>query len=333
MTAPLPTVCAILVTYADRATLCSRVAGRLAQIGVSRIVIVDNASAERSSRALEELAAHLPQVEVLHNEANLGSGGGFRRALEAAFEANDEFLLFLDDDNLPQPDCLTRLLSAHRLLEPDHPSGIVLYANRGSTRPTDTDSFRWGFTKYYPRNSFCAFSLAQRSFGRLQRVVGVTGPASINYPVVRVHFGPYGGMFGRLQIFKRIGFPRSDYYIYADDHEYATRMDACGVAQFLIEAARIDDLDVSLKPGATLLADVLSPDRLYYQIRNHTHLSQSFAESRLYYNINKYSFLIWQVVKAWRSWLTSPVLTIQRLRLLRRAVKDGEAGQLGQRIN
>ncbi|MEZ0343139.1 glycosyltransferase [Mycobacterium sp. pV006] len=326
----LPSVCALIVTYGNRAHFCRQVAQRLAQIGVGRIIIVDNASDQPSRDALEELRCLLPQVVLIRNEENLGSSGGYRRAFETALTSDDEYLFLLDDDNLPQTDCLTHLLSAYHLLEADHPDGLLLYANRGSTRPTDRLAFQTGFIKAYPPNSFVTFVLWRRGLARLSRAEYVTGRYLVNFPVVRVHFGPYGGMFGRRKTFESAGSPRSDFYLYLDDHEYATRMDQKGIAQFLVEAARIDDLEVS-QTGTSLLSRDLSPMRLYYQIRNGSYLSQTFIRSRRAYAFNKYSFFVWEIAKAWRAWITAPNVTLRRWRILLKAVHDGEAGNLGRK--
>lgn len=325
-----PSICAMMVTYGNRAQLCTSVAERLVELGVSRILIVDNASPPVNHAALKALAARHQQVTVITNDENLGSGGGFRRALEAAFLGQEEFFFLLDDDNLPHPDCLGQLLTAHKFLESDH-KGIILYANRGSTRQTDTRAFRDGFTKSYPVNSFCSFVLRERTWGRFKRF-GRRAPNThvVNYPIVRVHYGPYGGMFGRKAVFAQIGLPREDYFLYADDHEYATRMERQQISQFLIEPARVTDLDVSFQPGYFLLSPELSAMRVYYQIRNHTHLSQSFIERRSVYRLNKYSFVAWETLKGCRVWAKEPSQTLDRWRLLRQAISDGESGRLGR---
>lgn len=318
-----------MVTYADRASYCGRVVERLIEAGVNRIIIVDNASCERSRTTLEALASRFARVALLVNDSNLGAAGGFIRGFEAAFAGDEEFVFLLDDDNLPHEDCLQRLVTAHRLLEPDE-SGILLYANRGSTRETDMRAFRGGYTKAYLPNSFCTFDIRERAIDRLKLLMPTRSTSAINYPVVRVHYGPYGGMFGRRELFAGVGMPRADYFLYADDHDYAMRMDRHQIAQFLVEPARIEDLDVSFAPGSHLLSESLSEMRVYYQMRNHTHLSQPTIRSRAIYNINKNSFLVWEFVKGRRAWLRRPLRTMSRWRLVRRAISDGEAGRLGR---
>lgn len=325
-----PAVCAMTVTYGDRASLCGRVVERLVEIGVSQVIVVDNASSRESRSALEDLAARLPQVTVIRNEDNLGSSGGFATALEAAFGTDNEFLFLLDDDNVPHADCLAALFAAHRLLDADSGHGTLLYANRSGTRPADTLAFERGLTKFYPRNSFCGFSIFRQVGVRLQRLTGTPRGTTPNYPVVRVRYGPYGGMFGRREVFAEAGLPCSDFYLYADDHEYATRMDERGVSQFLVHSARIDDIDVSLRAGSTVLSPEFSTFRLYYQFRNHTHLSQRFVRSRRAYAANKFFFIAWTTAKAWRAWRADPKGTLQRWRLLLDAVGDGEAARLGR---
>lgn len=326
-----PTVCAMLLTYADRAPLCRQVIERLVNMGVRRIIIIDNASQESSRLVLEKIATQTPQINLLRQTENLGSAKGFRVALEEAFRHNEEFFLLLDDDNLPAEDCLQKLFTAHSLFEADQTS-ILLHANRSLTRPADSASFENGFTRTFPENGFCGqtaeviFTAWKKKLHRRQ--AGAAGQT--NYPVVRVHCGPYGGMFARRSVFEQVGPPRDDYYLYADDHEYTIRMDRNGISQFLIEPAVIVDLDISFAPDTGFLSEKTSPMKIYYMVRNNVHLGLPLIKSRWRYGANKAAFFARLILKGRRDIMKNPYLSLSRWRLIRRAISDGEAGRLGK---
>ena len=94
--------CVVTVTYDDRVHLLEYVLGTVLDMGVGKVVAVDNASTPESTRRLRYLAKHSEgRVEVLHLDKNLGSAGGFKVGLERAKALIEfEFIWLLDDDNL-----------------------------------------------------------------------------------------------------------------------------------------------------------------------------------------------------------------------------------------
>lgn len=324
------TICAILVTYSDRGDYCDEVVSRLIEMGVAEIIIVDNDSSQRSFNIIKGLSEKYSNVTIIKNDSNLGSGAAFSVALQKAITMKEEYFLLLDDDNMPEAECINKLIKAHDLLS-GNLNDIVLYANRGSTRSADMKVFTKGLQKKYELNSFCNFHLKSLFIEKISQFFNNKSSNEVKFPIARVYYGPYGGMFAKKKVFEKIGLPRDDYFVYADDHEYAGRMEYSGIKQYLIESAIIDDLDISFQPGFIFLSQKVSALRTYYQIRNHTHLSQKFIQSRLIYSINKYSFLSVQFGKAWREWIVSPKKTFSRWSLLLKAISDGENTRLGQR--
>jgi GT2 family glycosyltransferase len=109
-THPTPRVCAVIVTYNRLALLKEAFAALLHQTRkVDSILIVDNGSTDGTADWLSSVASASVQVVT---QANLGCTGGFHTGLQAALATGADWLWCMDDDTVPDPDCLAGLLAA-----------------------------------------------------------------------------------------------------------------------------------------------------------------------------------------------------------------------------
>lgn len=320
-------VVAVIVTYGNRAEICLRVIDAAFYNGVDRVLVIDNGSPDENAAKLRSAAANDARIVLLRQDENLGSAGGIACGLVHAIALQPDYIWILDDDNLPNADCLISLLGTRSAMSPAFPDA-VLYCYRGSTRSDDLRAVTRGTVKGYRRNAFLAFSLGARLAGKIRPQ---REKPTVLFPIIRTFFGPYGGMFAKRQTFERLGMPREDYFLYADDHEYCSRMARLGIDQFLVYPAQIHDLDISFSAVAGLLDPAASGFKVYYQVRNHTHLGMQSIDCRFCYEINKWTFLLLQIARARRSLLRSPGLVLKRLRLVLSAISDGENCRLGRR--
>jgi len=98
----VPEVSAVVVSYADPQATARAVGGLRAQsVPAREIVVVDN----RPERVVGEIDG----ARVVHPRANLGYAGG---ANLGARQTGGEWLLLLNPDTVPEPDCIERLLEA-----------------------------------------------------------------------------------------------------------------------------------------------------------------------------------------------------------------------------
>ncbi|WP_312856266.1 glycosyltransferase, partial [Nocardioides pelophilus] len=100
-------IVAVVVTY-NRLPLLQLLVGRLLAVdALSSILVIDNASTDGTGE-------WLATADVRHRtlDRNRGGAGGFHAGLRAAVEEYDADLVWLmDDDGLPEPGCLDRLLA------------------------------------------------------------------------------------------------------------------------------------------------------------------------------------------------------------------------------
>lgn len=108
-------VWAVVVTWNRRVLLEQCLEALMAQTrACDRVLVVDNASDDGTD---ELLAAWSDRVTVLRLDRNTGGAGGFNAGVRAAVEDGADRVWLMDDDVLPEPQALERLLAAEQALE------------------------------------------------------------------------------------------------------------------------------------------------------------------------------------------------------------------------
>lgn len=114
------------------------------------IVVVDDGSTDRTAEIAEQYAHADNRIHALR-QGNLGASGGRNHGWEAS-SPDSQYLLFLDADDLLEPDALETLLAAHR----EHPSAMLVFglATFIDSRGSALDSSRrmyWTYQAGKPR--------------------------------------------------------------------------------------------------------------------------------------------------------------------------------------
>jgi GT2 family glycosyltransferase len=109
-----PSVVAVIVSHEPDARLDAVLDAALAQCG--RVVLVDNASSDDVRRRLRGRAEVTPALTLIENAENLGLAAAQNQGLEIARVTGADWILLLDDDSVPAPDMVVRLLDGWRSL-------------------------------------------------------------------------------------------------------------------------------------------------------------------------------------------------------------------------
>ncbi len=98
-------VVAVVVTF-NRLPLLQGLVARLREVAeVDEVLVIDNASSDGTGEWLASAGVtHRTLTE------NRGGAGGFHDGLEWAMERGADLAWLMDDDGLPDPDCLSMLL-------------------------------------------------------------------------------------------------------------------------------------------------------------------------------------------------------------------------------
>ena len=315
----------VTVTYGHRLMYLSQLLDRtIGDAGVIRAVVVSNAAVADFSPLKAKWGNRIGIVEL---DSNTGSANGYAVGIQCALASGAEYLWLMDDDNAPAKGAL--LLLRQELSRLSTEVGVDRAAVSGfrASRMKALGDVRRNFA---PPSSFVGFHTSQipqklsRLLGRQTPVRPVAGHA------IDVPYAPYGGFLAHCQAFRRLGVPKKDLVLYADDWEYTMRLTKSGGRIRLVFGAIIDELEASWnrerKQANVFLQSLVSGTDLqvYYTFRNHVWLSRNVqCASQLIYRLNKFTFL------ALLSVLAISLRKRRRLGLIRRAVSDGERGRLG----
>ncbi len=242
-------VVAVVVTF-NRLALLRRLVARLIETdGLAEILVVDNASTDGTG---EWLVTQRAPVRSLRLPDNRGGAGGFHAGLEEAVGSGADLVWLMDDDGVPEHDCLKVLLDHH-----------------------DTNQ---GFDFWGPA------VLAEQDPSRLCFPIRLPGRAAVVHRMAEVEAAaqdgviadvviPFNGVLVTRDLVHRIGTPREDFFIWGDDVEYLWRARAAGARTGTVVAARFlhpatDDLGTPMAFGRTTYNHSPSDLKHYCMARN-----------------------------------------------------------------
>lgn len=137
MTAPGAIVHAVVVTYRPSAARLST-ALRAVAPQVARILVMDNGGAADELRALVK-RDEVANATVLPQQGNVGVAQAQNEGIRLAVESGADHVLLLDDDSVPAPDMVARLVEA---VADAHRGGVMvaaagpIYHEEHSARPS-----------------------------------------------------------------------------------------------------------------------------------------------------------------------------------------------------
>jgi len=230
VTSPGPRITAVVVTF-NRIALLQRLLERLDGVDrLDEVVVIDNASTDGTGEWLATLADRpadhggggdehpLTPVHAVTLAQNAGGAGGFHEGLRLAVDRGADLVWLMDDDGLPEPDCLDLLLAAH-----ERAGGLDFW---GPLVVDETDPGRLVFPIRLP--------------GRTQvvhRLVEVE--ASARDGLIHDIVIPFNGVLVTRELVERIGLPRREFFIWGDDHEYRLRAEAAGARIATVVGAQV----------------------------------------------------------------------------------------------
>ena len=242
---PPPRIAAVVVTF-NRLGLVQRLIKRLRDVPeLDEIVVVDNASDDGTGDWLRDQ----PDLVGRRLEANRGGAGGFHEGLRVAVERGADLVWLMDDDGLPEPDCLTALLG--RSGDFDFWGPVVV---------DEADSDRLVFPIRLPGGTSVVRDVASAE------AVAVVG--AIEGVVI-----PFNGVLVTRDLVEEIGLVRAEMFIWGDDHEYRLRAERAGARIATIVDARIHhpavgDLGTPMMFGRTTYNHSPSDLKHYCMARN-----------------------------------------------------------------
>jgi len=243
--AATPRVCAVIVTYNRLALLKEAVAAvRQQSRKADHLIIVDNGSTDGTAEYLATISDR--DLRII-TQPNLGASGGFHTALQAGFDTGADWFWCMDDDTIPDADCLAEMLAAETryLQEPGStPLGWICSV------------IRWKDGALHLMNE--------------PKVKGFLtwGANILHHEYVPAQWCSFVSVAFSRQAIARCGLPLKKMFIWYDDVEYTGRMTTAGFAGLLALGSRAEH-----RTATNYAPDVadLAPENLWrfrYAFRN-----------------------------------------------------------------
>lgn len=236
-------VAAVVVTYNRLELLRQCVDALRAQTTVCDILIVDNASTDGTDKWL----ASQPDLCYRNTGSNLGGAGGFNYGMRWAVEAGYDYVWVMDDDTLPMPNALQKLLEADRVLEGNYGwlSSVSLWTD-GSECKMNRQKLKKSFYDYSPL---------------------------MKYGLVQAEQATFVSLFFRSETIRQFGLPIKEFFIWGDDLEYTRRIAVRGGMPCFLSGQSQAVHATKINVGSNIaLDDVERIARYFYAFRNEAYL-------------------------------------------------------------
>jgi len=240
-------ILAAIVTH-NRSQLLSRCIDHIqAQSRVpDALVVINNGSTDDT---VDMLTAR--EVDFI-TQANLGSAGGWHRAIEHCLQQGFDAVWLMDDDGYPSHQALELLEQA---LHPD-----VACASSVVVQDDNPDQFVFPFP-VLDRNGLPVILAHPRKLPNLSALQPHSHAGT--YPFVHL----FNGALIAARAIRHVGNVNPEFFIFGDEVDYFFRLRQAG-SVFSVLAARHRHPDVSSRP--------YTPIKIYYYIRNTLVLNQRY---------------------------------------------------------
>jgi len=225
------TVYAVVVTHNRKGVLKRCLHALLSQTyALDSIIIADNASTDGTEDMLRNEFLQNPLFIYINMVKNLGGGGGFHFGAKCAFEKGADWIWLMDDDCLPDQNCLKNLMS-----NIDSSSNVY---SPVMLSLEDRKTVLWGLK------------------GKTR-----TGNQSV-CPL------PFNGFLIHRKLIKKIGYPDKDFFIYGDDTDYSLRVISSGSRLIMVTDSILYHPYRNMIKEFNIIKMFLNKLWVYYKLRN-----------------------------------------------------------------
>lgn len=308
-------VCALIVTYNRKRYLMKLIEGILSgDVIPKKILIFDNHSTDNTAEELIEnkIITEYKEAEITksitnenieiyyyRNNTNSGGAGGFHDGIAIAEKINCKYIWTMDDDVLPDKNCLERLIKAlkkgYRICIPNRTDEN--YIDRANIKLNMSNPFFYNIT------------LREKS------VLG----NKIKEEIIDVVDMPFEGPIFETKIVKAVGLPKKEFFIIFDDSEFAYRISKTTKIGFVKSAI----LHKQIIPKKNKTKQIMNWKN-YYGLRNQYWFDINYGENwgvkKIRPLISKFIIILKAILK--RKW--------QNIKVVNAAYYDGTHNRLGK---
>lgn len=298
-------VLAAVVTH-NRRDLLSRCLDHIeAQSRASEgLVVINNSSTDGTLAMLE--ARCVPVI----TQANVGSAGGWHRAIEHALEHDYDAIWLMDDDGFPDPQALALLIDAW--------SSDMVCASSVVVREDCTDRFVFPFPVLSKGTKIPKIWAFPRKISTLLDLEPMAPNGT--YPFAHL----FNGALISLTAVRRIGNVNRGFFMFGEEVDYFYRLRSAGQVCSVLEARHYHP-DVTQRPLGTA--------KVYFYIKNSLILNARYHNAVWLRHVLTLVAALWRTRQrnGWREMLS--YLVGRNAHLLRRAVDRGLRGNVGNDLD
>lgn len=182
-------------------------------VKLDSIIVVNNSSTDGTLEWLKEQSGLM-----VITQANSGSSGGQYTAIKTAYENGSDWVWIMDDDVLPEKDCLEKLMFNNDINIIRAP---LRYSPDG--KPSFNDAISYNLTN--PFVSFWNLVLSQKD---------------MDNEIIYANGITFEGPLIHRNIIDKIGYPDKKFFIYGDDTEYFIRAKKAGATIVIVRDSRLN---------------------------------------------------------------------------------------------
>lgn len=242
---------------------------------INKIFVINNNSTDGTREWLDSLK-HDTQLKIIHLQKNIGGAGGFYEGIKRGILAGCDYIWIMDDDTIPAPDALSELIKGCSLTDK---VGFVC----SKVIWTDQSIHQMNFPE------ITTSTQREPVIYRNQQTKGILCHSCSFVSV----------MFSSEAVFKA-GLPIKEFFIWADDIEYTSRIYKLGYKGLYMESSVVVHKTISNYGSKIQTAPVEMAWKFYYHARNNTYLQRSRKRNLLSYYIsilNKYRVYLHRINK------------------------------------
>lgn len=235
----------VIVTYNRKILLEENLQAVLSQTGDCDILVVDNHSTDGTEAMVQELMAAEANpgknLYYIDTGANLGGSGGFAFGIKEGVKRGYKYLWIMDDDCIPDKDCLEELCRAKESLKGE--TGFL--ASR----------------VYWKDGSQSAMNIPRIDIHR-QLTDDIW-----NEDIQPIRIASFVSVLLSADAVRKVGLPIKEFFIWVDDWEYTERISQSYPCYAVKSSCALHKTKDNI--GADIIrADKNKLDRYYYMYRN-----------------------------------------------------------------
>lgn len=226
------------------------------------IMVVNNCSTDGTKEYLDGIEK-IKNMEIIHTNENLGGAGGFKLAVENLYTKVD-YLLLIDDDAMLDREFLFNI-------EKNMENNILAYSGSVLTNNVIDTSHR---------------RILNNKILMTKKNINIERYESNSF---LYDLSTFCGLLVSTKVIEKIGFPKSEYFIWYDDTEYSLRINK------YTKIKNVNNATINHKTKSNVSADLNW--KSYYGYRNFINMGKLYSKCPVAFVTYRYSYHLFRWIQ------------------------------------